>query len=454
MRSARALVLLCATGLFCGADLEPDDRCPTNHSEQPENLNPQSAGSLDLDLPHSPSRLLVGLTSDDPEIGTTGREIQLRGLFEGLGLERVEFLPITGLAILTLPAPAGDAKLIGLAAAIRERVKEATFIEPDYSIFVPKAKAGEASVKDGLRWGFDRIDAKGAWEFSDLDKPVTVAVIDSGIAREHPAFKGRFWNNPCEHPPANRVDEGCNGNRGNGRPDDFNGWDFASETSEIEDDGEHGTNVSGVIAAREIDSTSAVGVAPNARMMVLKVYRNGVGCLSDLAEALEYAIAEGAQVINLSSSSETKQVAVINAFQAAAKSEIPIIAAAGGPWPCEFGLPNVICVGATDPDENPVRDEGWSKDFIHLGAPGSRILTTVPPRGYAGRGHSSIAAPHVTGAAVLLRAKYPNAAASWVRERIVDCGERQQSLTEITISGKRLNVRRALDPSMQPCVAP
>ena len=146
-------------------------------------------------------------------------------------------------------------------------------------------------------WGLNNIhgvDAETAWLVSSSADEVVVAVIDSGVDINHPDLSSIIWTNDNEI-PNNGIDDDSNG-----YIDDVNGWDFTGEYDNTpQDEHGHGTHVSGTIAAVRNNSEGIAGVANNVKIMPLRFLdKDGFGVTSWAISALEYAVANGAQISN------------------------------------------------------------------------------------------------------------------------------------------------------------
>ncbi len=145
-----------------------------------------------------------------------------------------------------------------------------------------------------IAWGVSWIGAPLVWEEGYRGQCILVAVLDTGIDYDHPDLTGQMWVNPGEIPDNGHDDDG------NGYDDDVHGYDFGNDDSRPFDWEGHGTHVAGTIAG---DGTSGTitGVAPEARLMAVKVLDDaGYGNLDDVARGVQYAMDNGAQVMNLS----------------------------------------------------------------------------------------------------------------------------------------------------------
>lgn len=250
-------------------------------------------------------------------------------------------------------------------------------------------------------------------------KELIVAVLDSGVDIDHPDLKNRIWYNEnlCTNAP-NAKNLPCNG------------FNFLDNNTNVNDDVGHGTHVAGVIAANR-NGMGIVGAAdPRVKIMPLKVLNskvngfvyNGKLITDVIADAMIFAIKNGAEVINLSLGwpklIDTPKVR--QAFQLAEDKNIIVIAASGNnskdlpTFPCAYE--SVICVGSID-------NRGELSDFSNYGskvdivAPGEYIVSTIPQNlesrvlriaNYDVKRGSSQAAPYVSAAVATLRLINPD----------------------------------------------
>jgi len=257
-----------------------------------------------------------------------------------------------------------------------------------------------------LRWGLKAIRAPQAWEITQGSEEVVVAIIDSGIDYTVPLLRGRMWQNPGEI-PGNGIDDD-----GNGYVDDVHGWDFR------DDDPDplcgtplnyHGTFVAGLVAASVDMATGVGGVAPKVRIMDLRFldsrgffYRND---WDKLVKAIEYAVRNGARIINLSIYAKVDPPGfVCRAIQDAVRQGVLLITIAGngGSRVRSLGcLPDVITVGAVDRTKAPAPFTNRGPQ-VDLAAPGVDVVSVVPGGVPVRSSGTSFAAPHVAGTAALL----------------------------------------------------
>ena len=273
----------------------------------------------------------------------------------------------------------------------------------------------------GVQWGFPNIDAESAWDTRTDSSSVIVGVIDSGVQYDHPDLAPNIWTNSGEI-AGNGIDDD-----GNGYVDDFYGYDFDNEDSDPMDDNGHGTHVAGTIGAQGNNSIGVTGVGWDASLMSLKVI--GGGSNADVARAIDYATDNGAQITNNSYGYAGTNVGGSNvmsgAIGRAKDAGVLYVVAAGNSragipasdmdgnfnsWPAEYSKihDNVITVGAIDEDGSYASYSHWGDQSVQIAAPGTQIGSTYVNDGYVYLSGTSMAAPHVAGAAALLWAERPD----------------------------------------------
>ncbi|MEM8553830.1 MAG: S8 family serine peptidase [Pseudomonadota bacterium] len=291
------------------------------------------------------------------------------------------------------------------------------------------------------------IDVQGAWDRS-RGAGVTVAVLDTGIDASHPDLVDSLWINSGEIPGNGRDDDR------NGYVDDVYGYDFISNRGDAVDGNGHGTHIAGTIAATADNGVGVVGVAPEAKIMALKVLRdNGTGSTFDAIQALEYAVTMGADVSNMSWGGDGYNWAFENALAEANEAGHVVVAAAGNSsvnltddphFPANYDVPNVISVAATNSYDRLASFSNYGITSVDVAAPGRSIYSTLPGGTYGTKSGTSMAAPHVTGTVALLLASEPWLTPAEVRQRLIDTSDVMASLIAYSISGGRINADAAL----------
>ena len=402
----------------------------------------------------APDRILVKLKEGAPGQTLDALNRQNNARAEGR-------IPRTKVDVVKLP------KDLPVQAAVRryEASPEVEYAEPDF-ILQPSqtVSANDPSYPElyglnntgqtGGTAGAD-IDAPEAWSATTGDAGVVVAVMDTGVDVTHPDLKNNVWANPGET-PGNGVDDDKNG-----YVDDANGWDFYNDDASVYDaaDGDkHGTHVAGTIAAEGNNDLGVVGVNWKARIMPLKFLGPNGGYTSDAVEALNYALAKGAKVSNNSWGGGGYSQALLDAINKADASGHLFVAAAGNGgsdgvgddndstpfYPASYDSPNVVSVAATDSKDSLASFSNYGAASVDLAAPGVGILSTLPGDTYGGYSGTSMATPHVSGVAALLKSKNPSADDAILKDGILKSVDANPNLSGKTATGGRLNAAGAL----------
>ncbi|MEO7970852.1 MAG: S8 family peptidase, partial [bacterium] len=289
--------------------------------------------------------------------------------------------------------------------------------------------------QSGGRYGSDIGMPKG-WHTSTGAQATVIAVIDSGIDFTHPDLANNEWTNPG---PTN---------------EDLHGWDYIADSPTIKDEQGHGTAVAGIIAARGNNADGVSGVMWQASLMSLRVLDNtGTGDIASAVEAIDYAVAHGAQVINLSWGTNNSSVALKSAIDRATKRGVVVVCSAGNDgqnidatpyYPASFNSKGLISVAATGNTDQLASWSNWGNRTVAVAAPGSNILTTQMGGGYWSVTGTSAAAPLVTGVAGLTKSLRPSLSAAQVRSAIESNSRELSQLSSRVSSGGIVNAGAAL----------
>ena len=298
------------------------------------------------------------------------------------------------------------------------------------------------------------IDATAAWDIERGSRATVVAVIDTGIDESHPDLAANLWSNPGEI-AGNGVDDDRNG-----FVDDVRGWDFVHDDNDPSDDNGHGTAVAGVIGAVGDNGIGVTGVNWDVSLMPLKILdSNGSGTILAAIDAIDYAWRNGATISNNSWNVGTYSQALRDAIQQAGLwGDHLVVASSGnsGQWmdnpsnpnrsyPAGFDLPNVLSVAASDPSDRLASFSNFGEDSVDLAAPGVEILSTRPGNSYHVSTGTSMAAPHVAGAAALLHSADPSLSTAQIVDTILDTVDPLDVLPGFLKTSGRLNVASALE---------
>jgi len=289
------------------------------------------------------------------------------------------------------------------------------------------------------------ISAPEAWNLFSGTSDVLVAIIDSGIDYTHDDLAANIFVNDSEI-PGNGVDDDENG-----YIDDIRGWNFYFDINDPMDDNGHGTHVAGTVGAVGDNSIGIVGVNWRVKLLPLKfLSSDGFGATSDAIDAIDYAVLMGADIINASWGGTGPSQALFDSVRRAGDDGILFVAAAGNTnpgnnndvfpfYPASLPLPNVISVAATDHDDQLWFASNYGADTVHLAAPGVNIYSTIPGNGYAFFSGTSMAAPHVAGAAALIKGRFPEVGAIQMKGLLTDRVDVLDSLVDRVASQGRLN---------------
>ncbi|HKQ52746.1 MAG TPA: S8 family peptidase, partial [Pyrinomonadaceae bacterium] len=363
---------------------------------------------------------------------------RLRGL---LGIERLKLSAGTDAAA---------------AAAVLRSSGKVDFAEPNYVITAdqsgpddPRFAEQWALRNDGTGGGHfgSDINAGRGWEQTTGSEKTVVAVLDSGVDFTHPELASNAWANSREK--ANGVDDDKNG-----FVDDASGWDFVADTRDASDVQGHGTGVAGIIAAQGNNAAGITGVMWRAALMSLRVLdKAGEGDVATAAEAIEYAIANGAQVINCSWGTDGASTPLREAISLAARRGVVVVTSAGNDgrdieltprYPASFTQDNVIAVASTTSSDLLAEWSNWGVRHVTVAAPGVDILTLKPGGEYQTMSGSSASAPLVAGVVGLIKTQRPWLNAERTRAMILLGARPVSSLSDKVTSGGIVNADFAL----------
>lgn len=299
------------------------------------------------------------------------------------------------------------------------------YAEPNYIVHALNTIPNDPQY--GSLWGMQRIRAPGAWDQTTGSAGIVVAVIDTGIRRTHEDLSGNIWSNPLEI-AGNGVDDD-----GNGYVDDVYGWDFCNNDNNPTDDNGHGTHCSGTIGAVGNNALGVVGVNWVVKLVGLKFLdAAGSGSTADAISAIQYAANTNLR-IRLTSNSwggGGYETALKDAIDVAGQRGQLFIAAAGNSaddndvtptYPGSYTSSNIISVAAIQSDGQMAWFSCYGKNSVDLAAPGVAILSTwgTADTAYNTISGTSMATPHVAGAAALCWALTPSLTWSQVKEAIL-----------------------------------
>lgn len=344
------------------------------------------------------------------------------------------------------------------------------FVEPDYIVHALAVPSDPyfTSTSTPL-WGMRGpassppnqfgSNAASAWAQNYLGNTnVAVGVVDEGIQVLHPDLVGNIWSNPSEIPGNGKDDDG------NGYADDINGWNFVNNNATVYGGGTldaHGTHVSGTIGAKS-NNVGVVGVNWNVNIISAKFLAANGGTTSNAIKAIDYLTdlkrrgLANIVAINNSWGGGGFSQALLDAINRAGDQNILFVAAAGNSssnndsvasypsnyqcdnsgtrgWDCVIAVASINSSGARSTFSN------FGVTTVDLGAPGEGIWSTVPG-GYANYSGTSMATPHVTGAAALCESINPSLSGKQIRAAILSTTANTSSLTGSTLTNGRLDI--------------
>jgi thermitase len=278
------------------------------------------------------------------------------------------------------------------------------YAEPDVDLHITLANPNDSRF--GEQYALQKVNAVAGWSvypnaYTSSGGP-TIAVIDTGIDRNHPDLVGKIdtANSKCF-----------------GVLCFFTGY---------EDDNGHGSHTAGTAAASTNNTIGVAGVAVNSRLMILKACNAAGTCnTADIVSAINWARTHGAKVISMSfggGGTTTMQTAVANAYN----SGVTLVAAAGNDGNATLNYPaayaQVVSVAATDANDARASFSNANAD-VELAAPGVNVLSTYSGDGYTSLSGTSMSTPHVAGLAALLKGQNPSWTPAQIRARMNTCSD-------------------------------
>lgn len=327
--------------------------------------------------------------------------------------------------------------------------------EPERTYRIPQVERQSAEIKAQL-WGVSKIGAEKAWTRTKGDPSILVAVLDTGIDYSHKALKSRMAANALELNGTPGIDDDSNG-----YVDDVYGYDFFNTDADPIDDEGHGSHVAGTIAGFA-PQDDFYGVAPDASLLAVKTHnRSGEGKEESVVKGILYAADRGAKVLNCSWGGAPEAPGhsklLMDAIAYAGTKGALLVAAAGNDganndkvdsYPANYDLPNVISVASTTKRDSLSGFSNFGLKKVHLGAPGSGIYSVDARGNYTVSSGTSMAAPHVAGAAALVFAAFQSDSLTpeQVRQKLMESVTPVSGLEGRTVTGGRVSVEFLATP--------
>lgn len=320
------------------------------------------------------------------------------------------------------------------------------YIQPDYELSLESISLELEDVIDNYNATLSETDSENEDDSiasdvvknlgEDLNNPVIVAVIDTGIDINHKDISDYVWTNL--QPDENKFDG------------DINGWNFVSENGNLYDDSypsdsSHGTHIAGIIANTAKKYDAAVQIMP------LKVFENGSAYTSDIIAAIQYAVFHGASIINCSFGSSMDNPALL---EAVSSSGALIVASAGNSrrniaenpiYPAAYDMPNIISVGSVNTDGGYSYFSNYGDTIVNIAALGRDVVSTFPENQEGPMTGTSMSAAAVSAAAAVVLDVNSAVGAEELKERLVYTADKLENLQNKTIDGRRLNIENAIN---------
>ncbi len=337
-----------------------------------------------------------------------------------------------------------------LMRALSQR-PDVEYVEPNYIV---TRTATPTDPYWGNLWGMTKISAPAAWDKTTGSPNIVVGVVDTGVDYNHPDLAGNIWSSTSQFTVTiGGVTITC--------PAGSKGFNAINNTCNPLDDENHGTHVSGTIGAVANNGIGVAGVNWITRIMGLKFLNaQGSGYTSDAVDAIEFAVQLKQQgvnipVLNNSWGGGGYSTTLYNQIKRAGDNGILFVASAGNSgkntdsspsYPASYDLPNIIAVAATDSNDALASWSNYGAQSVDLAAPGVSILSTIRNNSYATWSGTSMAAPHVSGAATLILSATGCTSLNTLqlKSAILNNVDLVAGLAGKVLTGGRLNVDKAI----------
>lgn len=364
---------------------------------------------------------------------------------------------------------------------------------PEIPLVTPQQRQG-ADPDFAKQWGMNDIGVRDAWKSTKGSPEMIVAVIDTGVDYTHEDLVPNLWYNKGETGVdangKNKANNGIDDDK-NGFVDDVIGWDFATNDNKPYDlsvdpmqllagggNPGHGTHCAGNVAARADNGIGVAGVAPNVKIMSLRfITDKGEGTTEAAVKAIKYAVDNGAKVLSNSWGGEgpvndpsNENKILVDVINYAKSKNVLFVAAAGNGrkgvgynldndanpvFPGAYQIDNIVTVAALDADDNLGTFSNWGSKLVHIGAPGVVVYSTTVGSHYSDTvidkygfkatwDGTSMATPHVAGAAALWWSAHPNASYLEVKNALLTSVKKINALANKTVTGGKLDVKELM----------
>ena len=345
----------------------------------------------------------------------------------------------------------------GLLSAVEElrNLPNIEIAEPNY-IFSSSALPTDPGYAG--QYALPLISMPAVWNLTVGFPSVTVAILDSGIERTHEDLAANLWVNTGEIPNNGLDDDN------NGYIDDVYGWNFYNDNNDNAALTQHGVLIAGIIGAERDNGKGGAGVVENVKLCGLRIFDGSNNAtLAAVINAINYAKNNGMKIANMSFGT-TVYVEMLESLMRDVPDMLFVCSAGNAgtnndlipQYPASFNLDNVISVANTDASDILASTSCYGNS-VHIAAPGDLIYGPILNNKYTHSSGTSFAAPHVTGAAALIKAVNPDLSPRQIRDRIIYSGDPVNGLmppslrpdlnnSKYILNGTRLNVFNSLTP--------
>ena len=326
------------------------------------------------------------------------------------------------------------------------------YCEPNYLYELHKTPDDPEFIR---LWGLEKIGAPAAWDHITGSENIVVGVLDSGIHYDHPDIAPNVWKNLKEI-PNNGIDDD-----NNGYVDDVMGIDLVEDDSDPLDDSGHGSHVSGIIGAVSNNNSGVAGVNWQVKIMALRISSaDGFVALDRIVRALEYIVVmkeRGVNIraINASWGGPSPSRTLHDVFSQVSDAAILIVCSSGNStdnndflpiFPASYDIDGIISVAASTEEDGMASFSNYGPQTVDLAAPGTTILSLHKDANSLAYQHgTSMAAPHVAGAAALLSSFDSSLSMATLKSVILGSIDQISGMENFIASGGRLNVANAIE---------
>ncbi len=441
------------------AETDTTDQTNTDKLDIPDLLgSPVDYGPLEEGA-FIPGELLVCFSSgeDNTPINSVEQQAILSELGGGYVVHELNIIP--GLCLVKLP----EEMSVSEALSAYSQSERFICVSPNFTVQPDAIYPSDNRFFE--LWGLHNtgqfygiidadIDMPEAWEIATGSREIIVGVIDSGVDYTHPDLAANMWINSAEQNGTAGIDDDLNG-----FIDDIYGYDFPNYNGDPFDELGHGTHVAGTIGAVGNNGLGVTGVCWEVQIMALKFAADGTEASDwSVIRAIDYAILMGANVLNNSWGRQRFPSPFVEAaIVQAGNAGILFVASAGNDnndndgsahYPASYECDNIISVMASSNRDTRSAWAGyasnWGASSVDLSAPGSDILSCDPGGGYLMRDGTSMAAPHVSGAAALVWSANSELNYQGIKDILLKNVDHIHTLNGLNATGGRLNVHNAL----------